>query len=52
MLRSSPTATRSRTLDSCPNFSSNNYGYPVVWIDYKKYAQTVKPGLAINHHLE
>ncbi len=31
-----------------PDFSSNNYGYPVVWIDYNKYAQTVKPGLAIN----
>jgi iron complex outermembrane receptor protein len=31
-----------------PDFSSHNYGYPVVWIDYAKYAQTVKPGLAIN----
>jgi iron complex outermembrane recepter protein len=31
-----------------PSFSSNNYGYPVVWINYEKYMQTVKPGLAIN----
>jgi TonB-dependent receptor len=31
-----------------PDFSSHNYGYPVVWIDYAKYAQTVKPGLAVN----
>lgn len=33
-----------------PNFLSNNYGYPVVWIDYKKYSETVKPGLAINQN--
>jgi iron complex outermembrane receptor protein len=31
-----------------PDFISNNYGYPVVWIDYDKYARSVKPGLAIN----
>ena len=31
-----------------PNFISNNYGYPVVWIDYDKFDATVKPTLAIN----
>lgn len=31
-----------------PDFLSANYGYPVVWIDYAKFAQNVKPGLAVN----
>jgi iron complex outermembrane receptor protein len=31
-----------------PNLISDNYGYPVVWIDYDKFAATVKPTLAIN----
>lgn len=31
-----------------PNLISANYGYPVVWIDYDKFAATVKPTLAIN----
>jgi iron complex outermembrane receptor protein len=31
-----------------PDFISQNYGYPVVWIDYAKYEATVKPTLAIN----
>lgn len=41
-------ANRLTDLGFVPNFSSENYGYPVVWIDYEKYAQTVKPGLAVN----
>lgn len=41
-------ANRLTDIGFVPDFSSNNYGYPVVWIDYNKYAQTVKPGLAIN----
>lgn len=31
-----------------PNFLSENYNYPVVWIDYAKYQATVKPTLAVN----
>ena len=41
-------SNRLTDLGLVPNFSSNNYGYPVVWIDYEKYMKTVKPGLAIN----
>ncbi|WP_438481225.1 TonB-dependent receptor [Oleiharenicola lentus] len=31
-----------------PSFLSDNYGYPVVWIDYAKFEQNVKPGLVVN----
>ena len=31
-----------------PNFRSANYAYPVVWVDYTKFQQTVLPTLAIN----
>jgi iron complex outermembrane receptor protein len=31
-----------------PDFIPHNYGYPSVWIDYDKYAATVKPTLGIN----
>jgi len=31
-----------------PDISSWMYNYPVVWVDYTKFAETVKPGLAIN----
>lgn len=31
-----------------PDFRSVNYPYPVVWVNYTKFAQTVLPNLAIN----
>src|SRR5262249_11241180 len=31
-----------------PDFRSANYAYPVVWVDYTKFQQTVLPTLAIN----
>jgi TonB-dependent receptor len=31
-----------------PNISSWMYNYPVVWVNYDRFADTVKPGLAIN----
>ena len=31
-----------------PNFQSVNYDYPVLWVDYTKFQQTVLPTLAIN----
>lgn len=31
-----------------PGFISHNYGYPVVWIDYEKFSEQVKPNLAVN----
>lgn len=31
-----------------PDISSYMYEYPVLWIDYAAFADTVKPGLAIN----
>lgn len=31
-----------------PDFRSVNYDYPVVWVDYTKFQQTVLPTLAIN----
>jgi TonB-dependent receptor len=31
-----------------PDFRSVNYAYPVVWVDYTKFQQTVLPTLAIN----
>ncbi|WP_082521335.1 MULTISPECIES: TonB-dependent receptor [unclassified Sphingopyxis] len=31
-----------------PDINSFLYNYPVLWIDYQKFAETVKPGLAIN----
>jgi iron complex outermembrane receptor protein len=31
-----------------PNFKSVNYDYPVLWVDYAKFEQTVLPTLAIN----
>jgi iron complex outermembrane receptor protein len=31
-----------------PDISSWMYNYPVIWVDYAKFAETVKPGLAIN----
>jgi iron complex outermembrane receptor protein len=31
-----------------PDFIPHNYGYPSVWIDYDKYAATVKPTLGVN----
>src|SRR5207244_3756529 len=43
-----PNTSRLTDFGIVPNFIHNNYGYPVVWIDYDKYAQTVKPGLAVN----
>lgn len=31
-----------------PDFRSVNYAYPVVWVDYTKFQQTVLPTLAVN----
>jgi len=31
-----------------PDFRSVNYAYPVVWVDYTKFQQTVLPSLAVN----
>lgn len=31
-----------------PDFSSHDYHYPVVWIDYDEFARNVKPGLSVN----
>ena len=31
-----------------PNFAPWLFGYNVLWVDYAKFAQSVKPGLAIN----
>ncbi len=31
-----------------PDFRSVNYAYPVVWVDYTKFQQTVLPTLTIN----
>lgn len=36
------------TIGFVPDISSWMYGYPVVWVDYAKFADTVKPGLTIN----
>lgn len=33
-----------------PDFRSVNYPYPVVWVNYTKFAQTVLPNLAINQN--
>lgn len=31
-----------------PDISSWMYDYPVVWVNYEQFANTVKPGLAVN----
>lgn len=31
-----------------PDISSWMYNYPVVWVNYERFAQGVKPGLAVN----
>ncbi len=31
-----------------PDFQSVNYAYPVVWVDYDKFQQTVVPTLVVN----
>lgn len=31
-----------------PDFRSVNYNYPVVWVDYAKFEQSVLPNLAVN----
>jgi len=36
------------SLGFVPEISSFMYNYPVLWIDYDKFQQTVKPTLAIN----
>ncbi len=33
-----------------PDFRSVNYPYPVVWVDYTKFAETVLPNLAVNEN--
>ncbi|MBE7539995.1 MAG: TonB-dependent receptor [Opitutaceae bacterium] len=33
-----------------PDFRSVNYPYPVVWVNYTQFAQTVLPNLAVNQN--
>jgi iron complex outermembrane receptor protein len=36
------------SIGSVPNYQSFGFPYPIVFLDYEKFADTVRPGLAVN----